>query len=199
MFKYSSKSKTIALLPGSRTSEIKNNLPIMLKSTKHAAFNDYQFIIIEANLCHRSLLENLSSEYPQVKIITKDQLNNINISYAVASSGTVCLELALCLIPTIAIYKLSWLTYQIALRVINTKWITLPNLIANQNLISELIKRQPTLENLQPLMIEMLSNKYQEKCIQGLSIVEKKLNRHDGSIANILRKWVSDTNLSEIS
>ena len=49
---------------------------------------------------------------------------------AIASTGTVTMECALFGVPTVTLYKTSWLTYQIARRIVTVKSLTMPNLLA---------------------------------------------------------------------
>jgi lipid-A-disaccharide synthase len=59
---------------------------------------------------------------------------------AIASTGTVTLECALWKVPTIAIYKASWSTYQIARRIIRVRHLALPNLLAGEAVMPEFLQ-----------------------------------------------------------
>jgi lipid-A-disaccharide synthase len=79
-------------------------------------------------------------------------------SLAIASSGTVTLECALFRVPTVVIYKTSWLTYQIARRIITVKHIAMPNLLAGETVYPELIQNDAKPADLAREALEFLNN-----------------------------------------
>src|SRR5579872_6136102 len=66
---------------------------------------------------------------------------------ALASTGTVTLECAYFGVPTVALYKTSFLTWQIAKRIITVKYGAMPNLLANRELFPEFIQDAATADN----------------------------------------------------
>jgi lipid-A-disaccharide synthase len=75
---------------------------------------------------------------------------------AIASTGTVTMECALFGIPTVTLYKTSWITYQIGRRLIKVKWLTMPNLLANEAIFPEFIQNDATPANLSRAALELL-------------------------------------------
>lgn len=127
----------IALLPGSRTQEITSVLPEMIKASVDPEF---QYVIAAA--------PNRSIEFYQpfigsanIRVVTGATYQLLlNAHMAIVTSGTATLETALLGIPQVVCYKGSWMSYQIARRVINVKYISLVNLILDQPLVPELIQ-----------------------------------------------------------
>jgi lipid-A-disaccharide synthase len=66
---------------------------------------------------------------------------------AIASTGTVTMECAFFGVPTVTLYKTSWLTYQIAKRIITVKSLTMPNLLAGEPVYPEFVQHEATPEN----------------------------------------------------
>jgi lipid-A-disaccharide synthase len=128
----------IALLPGSRKQEILVKLPLMLSVVND--FNDFQFVVAAAP----SLPEDFYDQFkiPQkVSVVTGQTYALLNNSYAaLVTSGTATLETALFNIPEVVCYKGSAVSYQIAKRLIKVKYISLVNLIANKEVVKELIQ-----------------------------------------------------------
>jgi lipid-A-disaccharide synthase len=77
---------------------------------------------------------------------------------ALASTGTVTLECAYFGVPTVAIYKTSWSTYQIGKRLITVRFLAMPNLLAGEEVFPELIQDAATGENLSRAAINLLEN-----------------------------------------
>ena len=67
---------------------------------------------------------------------------------AIASTGTVTMECAFFGVPTVTLYKTSWLTYQIAKRIVTVKSLTMPNLLADETIYPEFVQDAATPENI---------------------------------------------------
>jgi lipid-A-disaccharide synthase len=136
----------IALLPGSRKQEISKMLEIMLSIV--ADFKDYQFVIAGAPSQDFSFYQTfLKNE--NVHFISNQTYDLLSISYAaLVTSGTATLETALFKVPEVVCYKGSWVSYQIAKRVITLKYISLVNLIMDREVVKELIQADFNTKNL---------------------------------------------------
>jgi len=96
------------------------------------------------------------------------------LSHAVASvvtSGTATLETALFNVPQVVVYRASWISYQIAKRLIRVPYISLPNLIADRQVVRELIQDDFSLVNLKEELNRLVSDadyriKMQDEYIQ---------------------------------
>lgn len=136
----------VTLLPGSRKQEIVRVLPLMLSVI--AEFPAYRFAIAGAPGLdpgfYSHLLDNKAVEIVFGK--TYDLL--AQASAALVTSGTASLETALYEVPQVICYKGSKISFAIAKRIVNIKYIGLPNLIMKKEIITELIQGDLTTERL---------------------------------------------------
>jgi lipid-A-disaccharide synthase len=77
---------------------------------------------------------------------------------AISKTGTVTMECALFGVPAVTLYKTSWLTYQIARRVVTVKSLTMPNLLAGEEVYPEFIQNAATPVNLARAAKALLQN-----------------------------------------
>jgi len=85
---------------------------------------------------------------------------------ALASTGTVTMECAFFGVPTVTLYKTSWLTYQIARRIVTVKSLTMPNLLAGETVYPEFIQDDATPERLATAALELLQNPIRREIIR---------------------------------
>ena len=77
---------------------------------------------------------------------------------AIASTGTVTMECAFFGVPTVTLYKTSQLTYQIAKRIVTVKWLTMPNLLAGEEIFPEFVQGAATARNIAGAALDLLQN-----------------------------------------
>ena len=156
--------KVIALLPGSRDHEIRNNLPVMASITSN--FPEYKFIVASTSgtydLCSNLLL---GTDLEVVKDKTYSVLKESEA--AVVTSGTSTLEAALINVPQIVCYRTDVVTFYLARLLINIKWISLVNIILNKSLVNELIQKEVTSSNLTLELENILSKEGRSKIHLG--------------------------------
>jgi lipid-A-disaccharide synthase len=75
---------------------------------------------------------------------------------AIASTGTVTTECAYFGVPTVALYKTSWSTWQIAKRIVKVKYAAMPNLLADEEVFPEFIQEAATPDNVARATVELL-------------------------------------------
>lgn len=138
--------KIIALLPGSRTQEIKKKLPLMLKAAK-ALQADYQIVIAGAPTRDQSFYK----QFDPLAVISENETYALlsNASFALVTSGTATLETALFRVPEVVCYKGSTISYWIARSLVKIKYISLVNLIMDREVVKELIQQDCTVEKIQ--------------------------------------------------
>jgi len=150
--------KYIALLPGSRRSEIEKLGPIALDAAKIISQKhpEYSFLIPAINDARKTQIEALLTTYPErlknkVYIMentsTESKIGRqvMNASDIIAlASGTATLEAMLLHRPMVTFYKLNWLTYRIVKLLVKIKYYSLPNIIAGKKVITELIQKDAT-------------------------------------------------------
>ena len=151
----------IALLPGSRSQEIKLKLPVMLQMAPH--FPQYEFIVAQASAQPDSLYKEIAGDMPvqMVKGATYDLLKQATA--ALVTSGTATLETALFGVPEIVCYKGNAISYQLAKRLIKVKYISLVNLIMDKPVVKELIQDELNEKNLKAELERLLHDDLHKK------------------------------------
>jgi len=128
----------IALLPGSRKQEISKMLPVMAKIAK--SFPQYQFVIA-GTPSHNEEFYQKFSEGVSIPVVFEETYPLLKSSFAaLVTSGTATLETALIGTPQVVCYKTGSISYQIAKRLVDIKFISLVNLILDKEAVTELIQ-----------------------------------------------------------
>ena len=132
--------KVVGLFPGSRKQEIKHHLETMVAFALERT--DLQFIIAGVSHISREFyLKHLTHYAPNIDIKYDASYEVMNeIDFAITSSGTATLELALHNVPQIVIYKTSNISFAIGKRLVNTDYMSLVNLIAQKEVVPELLQ-----------------------------------------------------------
>jgi lipid-A-disaccharide synthase len=163
----------IALLPGSRKQEITKMLSIMLSVVDD--FPDYQFVIAGAPSQDYSFYESFITN-SNIKFISNKTYDLLKIATAaLVTSGTATLETALFKVPEVVCYKGSWASYQIAKRIITLKYISLVNLIMDEEVVTELIQDDFNTINLKKELVKLLAPAHREQLLKKYNLLENKL------------------------
>lgn len=137
----------VALLPGSRKQEILKKLPVMLEVSK--SFPDHEFVVAKAPGLDDAFYQSLIKDYHNVSSVSNQTYSLLQQStVALVTSGTATLETALFGVPEVVCYKGNEISYQIAKRLINIKYISLVNLIMDKEVVKELIQHEMNTEQL---------------------------------------------------
>lgn len=129
----------IALLPGSRKQEIKVKLPIMLSMVDR--FPDYQFVVAQAPSQPDELYQELIGN--KNVLLAPNQTYNLlrQSTAALVTSGTATLETALFGVPEVVCYKGNPISFWLATKLVDVKYISLVNLIMDKEVVKELIQK----------------------------------------------------------
>jgi lipid-A-disaccharide synthase len=153
-----SSSPLLLMLPGSRRKELNIHLPIMLGALSIIASSVPNFralmVLPNANLAELARGFTLPTNLQIQTGGLADALAQADV--AIASSGTVTLECAYFGLPTVAMYKSSWLNYEIAKRVVKVSHLAMPNLLANEEIFPEFIQQAATAENIARAAVDLL-------------------------------------------
>ena len=148
----------ILLLPGSRRSELQRHLPVMLRALK---LIQGKLPAAEAKMVlpDESLVQLAKSSGVNLEIQTGNLPEALaRADVAIASTGTVTMECAFFGVPTVTLYKTSALTYQIARRIVTVKSLTMPNLLAGEEVFPEFIQNAATPENIARATLGLLQD-----------------------------------------
>jgi len=189
---------TIGLLPGSRSSEIQNLLPVMLDSAGKIASQmpNARFLVSSGTLIHEERIREIIENHPCRDIFRIVPGRPISVfersDMLIAASGTVTLEAALCGLPTIIIYKLSPLAYGLGRLLVKIKYAGLANLIVGQEVMPELLQSCANPEEISDAAFAMLNTLDVHK--RNLTEVRRRLGtpgapaRTAGIVLNLVKK-----------
>ena len=163
----------VAILPGSRKQEITKMLSVMLSVVND--FPDYQFVIAGAPSQEYSFYEGFITN-ENIKFVSNKTYDLLRSSTAaIVTSGTATLETALFKVPEIVCYKGSWASYQIAKRIITLKYISLVNLIMDEEVVKELIQEKCTKKHIHEELYKLLDPEYRKILLEKYNALEEKL------------------------
>lgn len=170
----------ILLLPGSRKQEIANLLEPMLEAAKIISEerpNAKFFLPVAPGIDQAYLKEKISAYGIEVRLCFDKTYDLMNCcDFAIATSGTVTLEAALMGLPSIVLYKMSALTYQIAKLFVKIKFFSLPNILADKKILPELLQDEVNGKNIAQYAKNLYKDTNTSKMIkEDLSIVKQKL------------------------
>ena len=148
-------NRTVALLPGSRGSEASRLSEPMIQAATQLAARDpaLQFVAAMANDKVQALFRSAmqQSGFERIQLVSNDPRTVIAAADVVmCASGTVALETLLVNRPMVVTYRISPATYYLAkyLKLIRPQLFSLPNILAGEKLVPELIQHESTGENL---------------------------------------------------
>ena len=166
----------IALLAGSRKQEIKDNLPDMLKAA--SAFPDYQLVLAGAPGITPEYYEKYVGQ-ANVKIIFGQTYRILqHADAALVTSGTATLETALFRVPQVVCYHtpIGKVISFLRRHILTVKYISLVNLIADCEVVKELVADTMTVKNMQCELANLLENEvYKKEMLTGYDYVAERL------------------------
>ena len=177
----SAEALVIAVLPGSRGSEVNLTLPDFIGAMVNLAQrrDGVVFLIPAANDSRKKQIERILVEHDcdvSVTVSEGDALEVMTAADAVlVNSGTATLEAMLLGKPMVMAYRLGWLTYQIFSRLINLEHFALPNILSNQTLVPELLQDQATATNLADALCEVLEPARQSQLREEFASIHRPL------------------------
>ena len=155
--------KIITILPGSRHNEVGRLLPVFAEAARRllAQNPDFYFVIPTV----RTVASHVKAEAAKLNLpllVVESQQDRYNAfrasSAAIAASGTVALELAICHIPHIIGYKVSPLTAFIADKFLKIQFVNLSNIMLGREVVPELLQEQCIAGNIVRYINELLSH-----------------------------------------
>ncbi|MDR1012328.1 MAG: lipid-A-disaccharide synthase [Coxiellaceae bacterium] len=163
IFNLNPNCKIIGLFPGSRHSEIRRLLPIMLKAAQILKNKDptLQFLLSQASsITDNDLLPYLQVSPIKPKIISGQNYDAMQVcDVIIAASGTITLEITLMNVPLVIIYTMSWIEYQLAKNLIKIPYVGLCNILANKKIAPELLQKEASPIKIANTVCTILSNK----------------------------------------
>ena len=159
----------IAILCGSRRQEIKDNLPAMLEAAAPFA-NDYQLVVAGAPGIDYDYYAQFTKGH-HVNVLPQGWTYQLlyNAKAALVTSGTATLETALFRVPQVVCYEtpLPQFIGYMRKKVLKVKYISLVNLVANKEVVKELVADSFTVENIRHELTKILEGPARQQMLEG--------------------------------
>ncbi len=195
--------KTVGLFPGSRVSEVSMLLPVLLETAQrlYQQNPDVQFLLSRVLVLDDELFnpaKEFLAEYPDFPLyIVNSDTETARVAIracdaVIAASGTLILEIALLETPMVVIYKASPLTYKIFQWVIKIPHVSLVNIVAQREVVPELLQNEATAEKITQAVLPLLDENAEARqtMIAGLQEVKAKLG--EGKTASKMADLVEE-------
>ena len=156
--------KIISLFAGSRLSEIRLLLPILLDFVKlmNDKFNNYLYVFHTTEENKNYLNNHINeSKINNIEVISEENIKSQILSksiFAVSKSGTISLEICNAKIPSIIIYKMNFLNFLIVKFLVKIKYANIINIINNKEVIPELIQNECNSKEIYKSVLYLLKN-----------------------------------------
>lgn len=182
----------ISFLPGSRLQEVSASI----KTITNLAQRNPEWLILVAGVDNIPIdIYHPLKDQKNVRVFIGKTYEILNFADAsVTTSGTATLETALWNVPQLVCYKTSTISYHIAKAVVKIKYISLVNLIADDQVVQELIQNDYTTEKVESELKRLLENKeYRKQMLKNYQKIRKLLTDESSSkkVALSLQGWLS--------
>ena len=168
--------RIVALLAGSRKQEIKDNLPAMVEAVKRSENVDLAMVAGAPGIETDFYLPFLKDT--DIKVAVNQTYSLLSWArVALVTSGTATLETALFRVPQVVCYKtpIPKVIAFLRKRLIKVKYISLVNLIADREVVPELVADTFSVENIQTEMEKLIEGPAREAMLQGYDEVSRRL------------------------
>ena len=165
----------IALLAGSRRQEIKDNLPAMIQACD--AFPDYQLVLAGAPAIDDAYYD-IYIKGTRVRLVKEQTYALLSHAHAaLVTSGTATLETALFRVPQVVCYEtpLPRLIGYLRKKVLSVRFVSLVNLIADREVVPELVADSFTMENIRQQLRGLLEGTARQQMLDGYEEVARRL------------------------
>lgn len=189
-------AKVLAVLPGSRRSEWQYNAPLFWQTISQLQQQDAELVVLVPCL-HERMQQTLmaSAGDASVRFVIAQQgarqvLTAADV--ALVASGTATLETALCHTPMVVAYRMHWLSHAIIRRLLRTRWIALPNIIANRGVVPELLQSDATPEALVAALSPLLNDDSARQAqLSWFEQMHQQLKRNaaQSAVAQLIQWW----------
>ena len=175
----------ISIFPGSRKSETSVLLPILLNFVKLMNKKDFSYLyVFHATDENKEFIVNHVKQtgLNNIDVISNDNIKSQILSnsiFAVSKSGTVSLQISSSNVPSIIIYKLSFINFMIFKLLVNVKFVNIINIINDKEVIPELLQKECNAEEICRSVIYFLKNpklikKQLDECSKTLEGIKSK-------------------------
>ncbi len=197
---YKERTIDLGIFPGSRESEIRNNIHMMMDCIQQNK-NEKIAVFYANDTSLKSLKKMLPKKYHSILTSGKDYSQVSNCKKAICASGTITLELSILEIPMIIMYKLSHISYFIMKLLVKLKFIGLVNLVLGSKIGSEQVVKeyiQPSYNDQIDAMVELnridTDMDYRKEMIRKYQSIKEKLSTIPKTkLTDIVKKTINTT------
>ena len=179
----------VGLFPGSREREVRKIFPVMRQAALELSHQDHdlRFVISAAS---EPLAELIRADLDgkdatgKFSIVTGDARSIMGrVNVGMVASGTATLEAALSELPFVLIYRVAWLTYLAARLVVKVKYLGMPNVLANREIVPEFIQHKAQPRAIAAAVARLLTDKTERtRMLTDFAGVAQKLGRGEASV-----------------
>ena len=177
----------ILLFPGSRVQEVGRMLPPMLDAARELRkrFSRAEFILGVAPLIRDQAVEIPEDLRGAVRVTGRGLEELADVSLVLAASGTVTLQTAVSGTPLVAMYKTSFISYILARLMIRIPYVAMPNVLAGERIIPELIQREVNGERIAEQAGKLLASREQYRKTSAALLGLRKTLRGGGGMGRV--------------
>ena len=178
-FECNDKENIICIMPGSRRSEIQNNLQVMIDGFNQFNFEEkYKAIIPIYKEDDKYLIQHKIQGHKHITLANVESSEILKKSKAaVVCSGTATLEALLAEVPTTVIYKMNWFNHLILKNLMKSEFVSIPNIVADEEIFLELIQTNASSENIaHDLNSNMADYEFRKEMIRAVKAKLEKPN-----------------------
>ena len=171
-------SPVIALLAGSRKQEIKDNLPTMIRAAQKFE-KDYELVLAGAPSIDEAYYQRFL-EGTNVRLVKNQTYDVLSKAHAaLVTSGTATLETALFGVPQVVCYEtpLPWLIGWLRKKLLKVKYVSLVNLIADREVVTELVADTFSQANIEHELELILDGPARQQMLEGYEEVWQRLGK----------------------
>jgi len=178
----------IGLFPGSRSREVKKILPVLLEATREivARRPATRFEIAAASDALAPEIESLLRGFAlrdRVRVVTADSSGTMQRAFTgIVASGTATLESAYFRMPFVLVYKVSWPTYLAGRLMIRTRFIGMPNVLADREVVPEFLQHEAQPKPIADAVLKLMDDESaREAMISAFDAIIEKLGETGAS------------------
>ena len=179
--------KLVGLFPGSREREVKKIFPVMRQAATELLHQNHnlRFVVSAASerladLIRADLCGKHAEKFSIVMGDARSVMAGVNVG--MVASGTATLEAALSELPFVLIYRVAWLTYLAARLVVKVKYLGMPNVLVNREIVPEFIQHKAQPRSIAAAVGRLLTDKTaRARMLADFANVAQKLGRSEAS------------------
>ncbi|MBI3620912.1 MAG: lipid-A-disaccharide synthase [Nitrospirae bacterium] len=186
----------IGLFPGSRVAEVRRHLPVMLAAVGRVARKHPGLTVLlgqSTTVSDEEFTPYLKTATVPITVKRGEPTATLVASDAVlVASGTITLQAGLLQVPMVIIYKVAWVTWLIARSLVRVPFVGLPNLIAGEGIVPELLQSAASSESIGAQLSTWLHDPHRLELIRKqLADLRERLGRPGGSVqaADVILHW----------